>query len=170
MNVSPCIWGRRYYFPNHKVYVVLNHLCMDSQQTLNNLGMVIFTPWGILFNATGTAQQKAWSPYVFKWQGGCERSCLSAERSFRVDRRAAGDLQYKLGLDHLGICKPAMRSWNRLCDWQGASVMWTVLVLYCWIHAARGPHEQHSSQFPKYDSIVYLWCHTTGGCSSQFWT
>ena len=106
----------------------------------------------------------------FQMTGRLWKELFVNRAQFRVDRRAAGDLQYKLGLDHLGICKPAMRSWNRLGDWQGTSVMWTVLVLCDWIHAARGPHEQHSSQFAKYDSIVYLWCHTTGCCSSQFWT
>ena len=87
-----------------------------------------------------------------------------------VDRRAAGDLRYRLGLDHLGLCKPAMRSWNQSGDWQGASVVRPVLVWYGWIYAVWGPPEQHSSEFTKYDSIVYLGCHTTGCCNSRFWT
>ena len=44
--------------------------------------LAVFTLWGILFHAIGAAQQNARSPYDFKRQGGCERSCLSAERSF----------------------------------------------------------------------------------------
>ena len=85
-----------------------------------------------------------------------------------VDPRAVGDLWYKL--DYVGLCKPAIRSWNRPSDWQGASVVWSVLVWYGWIYAAWGPPEQHSSEFAEYDSIVYLGCHTTGYSNNWFWT
>ena len=94
---------------------------------------------------------------------------VSAERSIRVDRRTAGDLRYRLGLDHLGLCKPAMRSWNQSCVWQGVSVVWPVLVWYCWIYAAWGPPEQHSSESAEYDSKIYLECCTTGCCNNRFW-
>ena len=83
----------------------------------------------------------------------CQPSAASV-----VDRRAAGDLRYRLWLDHLGLCKPAMRSWNQFGDWQGASVVRPVLVWYGWIYAVWGPPEQHSSEFAEYDSIVYLGC------------
>ena len=53
----------------------------------------------------------------------CQPSTASA-----MDRRAAGDLRYKRGLDHLGLCKPAIRSRNRPGDQQGAGVVWPVLV------------------------------------------
>ena len=92
----------------------------------------------------------------------CQPSAASG-----VDRRAAGDLRYRLGLDHLGLCKPTMRSWNQSGDWQGASVVRPVLVWYGWIYAVWGPPEQHSSEFAEYDSIVYLGCRTTGCCNSR---
>ena len=95
----------------------------------------------------------------------CQPSAASG-----VDRRAAEDLRYRLGLDHLGLCKPAMRSWNRSGAWQGASVVWPVLVWYGWIYAAWGPPEQHGSEFAEYDSIVYLGCLTAGCCNNRFWT
>ena len=95
----------------------------------------------------------------------CQPSAASG-----VDHRAVGDLRYRLGLDHLEICNPAMRSWNRSGDLQGASVVWPVLVWYGWICAAWGPPEQHSSEFTEYDSIVYLGCRKTDCYNSRFWT
>ena len=95
----------------------------------------------------------------------CQQSAASG-----VDRRAAGDLRYRLGLDHLGLCKPAMRSWNRSGDWQGASALWLVLVWYGWIYAAWGPPEQHSSEFVEYDLIAYLRYRTVGCYNNRFWT
>ena len=95
----------------------------------------------------------------------CQPSAASG-----VDRRAAGDLRYRLGLDHLGLCKPAMRSWNQSGDLQGDSVVWPVRVWSGWFCAVWGPPEQHSSEFAEYDSIIYLGCRTTGCCNSRFWT
>ena len=83
----------------------------------------------------------------------CQPSAASG-----VDRRAAGDLWCRLGLDHLGLCKPAMRSWNRSGAWQGASVVRPVLVWYGWIYAARGPPEQHSSEicWIRFNSLILI--------------
>ena len=79
----------------------------------------------------------------------CQPSAASG-----VDRRSAGDLRYRLGLDHLGLCKPVMRSWNRSGDWQGASVVWPVLVWYGWIYAAWGRPEQHL----LLETFGFCWC------------
>ena len=95
----------------------------------------------------------------------CQPSAASG-----VDHMAAEDLRYRLGLDHLELCKPATRAWNRSGDWKGASVVWPVLVWYGWTCAAWGPDEQHSSEFAEYDSVVYLGCRTRGCCNSRFWT
>ena len=90
--------------------------------------------------------------------------------AFGMDRRAAWNLRYKLGLEHLGFYKPAVRSWNRPGDWQGASVVWPMLLLSDWIYVTWEPPEQYSSEFTEYDWIVYLGCRTTGYCKGQFCT
>ena len=64
-----------------------------------------------------------------------------------VDHRSAGYQRYELRVDHLGLCKPAVLSWNSLGDW---------------------PPEQHSSEFTEYVSMFYLGCPTEGCCNGQF--
>ena len=88
----------------------------------------------------------------------------------RVDRRVAGDLRYKLGLDHCFVSEPCDFQIDSTFNRERPSVVWPVLVWCGWIYAARGPSEQHSSEFAEYDPIVYLGCRARGCCQSRFCT
>ena len=78
-----------YHFVNESLWKLVLSFTLKLSTVL-----AVFALWGILFHTTGAA-------YVFRRQGGCEWSCLSAGCSFRcgsdVDHRTAGDPRYKLG-------------------------------------------------------------------------
>ena len=143
------------------------HYKMDLHFNLNSSTVLaVFTLWGIVGLHSRTHGNHMISTDRAAVKGvACQPSAASG-----VDRRATGDLRYRLGLDQLGLCKPALRSWNRSGDWQGANVVWPVLVWNGWIYAAWGPPEQHNSEFAEYDSIYYLRCRTIGCCNNRFWT
>ena len=77
---------------------------------------------------------------IMKMRGAaCQPSAASG-----LDLKAVREVRYNLGLDHLGLCKSAVWSWNPHGGWHVASVEWSVLVWYSRIYAGWGPPVQHN--------------------------
>ena len=111
---------------------------VNAQMTSNAENVSI---WWRHHDTTGAIQQNAESPYVFRRQGGCERSRLSVECSLWVCSRSAiqpGVWPFRALYTSSAILESTRRLRASQCS--------VTMVVWCaWIDASWGPSVQRSS-------------------------
>ena len=78
---------------------------IDRFHCINSPGSLHIVRDIVPYNSRPHGHHMIWNDRAAVKEIGFQPSAVSG-----VDRRTVGDLRYKLGLDHLGFCKPAMRS------------------------------------------------------------